>query len=73
MLDDRQTIEIVSEENDFDSRKLSEVVDSSSNITVYSSIILSVTILGLLLGIAGVIALIRFKMVAESEDETGTK
>ena len=71
MPENRQTIEIVSEEtfSETDSRKLSEVESSSSNITT----ILSISILGLLLGIVGVFALIRFRKVAESQEDTETK
>ena len=71
MPENRQTIEIVSEETftESDSGKLSEVENSSSNLTA----ILSVSIFGLLLGIVGVFALIRFRRVAESQDETETK
>ena len=71
MPENRQTIEIVSEEtfSETDSGKLSEVESSSSNITT----ILSISILGLLLGIVGVFALIRFKKVAESQEDTETK
>ena len=69
MPENRQTIEIVSEETftESDSGKLSEVEDSSSNITAILSIF------GLLLGIVGVFALIRFKRVTESQEETETK
>ena len=71
MPENRQTIEIVSEETftESDSGKLSEVEDSSSNITA----ILAVSIFGLLLGIVGVFALIRFRRVTESQEETETK
>ena len=71
MPENRQTIEIVSEEtfSETDSGKLSEVESSSSNITT----ILSISILGLLLGIVGVFALIRFRKVAESQEDTETK
>jgi len=71
MPDNRQTIEIVSEESfsESGSEKLSEVESSSSNITA----ILSISIFGLLLGIVGVFALIRFKRVTESQDQSETK